>query len=819
MKKHFRRAVAFALFATLSLSLIASGHQSSGVQENASGEVKIDGLRSRVSVRRDERGVPYIEAANDADLYFAQGYVTASDRLWQMDLLRRTARGELSEIFGRVALEEDKRRRTYGFAAVAEATVAHVPAESRAALEAYARGVNAFISSLTPETLPSEFRILKYQPRPWTISDSIAVGKNFAESLSSTWRLDLMREKFADLPADKRRAIFPVVSPQDVLLVGTDRARRKNSPSRLSSRRASNGTLKLDADSVRVLRSLAEIEAEAVRTRARVGLYAEDAAASNNWVVSGKRTATGKPLLADDPHLQPTAPSIWYMTHLSAPGLRVAGVTSPGAPGIIIGHNERIAWGVTNLGPDVQDLYRETFDPQNPRRYRTPAGWRDAEVRREEIKVRKSPTSPETETFFHDVTVTRHGPIVFEGGGARYALRWAALNPKMFDFEAFSRINRARDWNEFRAALKSYSGPTQNFVYADVGGNIGYYGAGQIPVRKSGDGSVPYDGATDAGEWTGFIPFDALPHLYNPPSGVIVTANSRVVGESYPHHLTHLWAAPDRARRIYDLLTAKRKLTAEDFSTVQGDVHSISAAAFAREVVAVAREAQSAAGAEDARWREMVEMFDGWDGNLEAESRAALLVAEISDVLQRKILAAALGEEGAKEYRWSNRATFVNWIISERPRAWLPPEYTDYAALLRACLAEARLALAKRYGADESQWTWGRGARVRFQHPISAIPVIGQQFSVAPFPQRGGGGSFASVNVGSGVSMRFIADLSDWDRTRQGITLGQSGDPSSPHWKDQLADWRAATPRAFPFSAPAINAATKQTTVLTPAAK
>ncbi|HVF27106.1 MAG TPA: penicillin acylase family protein [Pyrinomonadaceae bacterium] len=820
MKKHFNRVIVSALFVSLSLGLIVSGRRSSGALDvKAPGEVKIDGLRARVVVRRDERGIPYIEAANESDLYFAQGYVTASDRLWQMDLLRRTARGELSEIFGKVVLEEDKRRRTYGFAVVAEATIAHAPAEVRDALEAYARGVNAFINSLTPETLPSEFRILKYQPRPWTMGDSIVIGKNFAEALSNTWRLDLMREKFANLPADKRQVIFPVFSPRDVLVVGTDRTRRRNSTSRIGSQRASNRTLRLDDDSVNLMHSLAEIETTLARSRARIGLYAEDSAASNNWVVSGKRTISGKPLLADDPHLQPTAPSIWYMTHLSAPGLRVAGVATPGAPGIIIGHNERIAWGLTNLGPDVQDIYREKFDPQNPRRYMTPAGWRDAEVRREQIKVRKSPLSTETEIISHDVTVTRHGPIIFEQDGSRYALRWTAINPQVVDFEAFGKINRARNWNEFREALKSYRGPTQNFVYADVDGNIGYYGAGQIPVRKSGDGSVPYDGATDAGEWRSFIPFDELPHVYNPPSGMIVTANSRVVGESYPHHLTHVWAAPDRARRIYDLLSAKQKLTIDDFRAVQGDVHSLSAILFAREVAEVARAEKSEAKSDEDKWQEMIRMFAEWDGNLEAESRAALLATEMRDVLQRKILAATLGEEMAKSYVWPNRATFINWIISERPRGWLPPEHEDYAALLRLCLTEARSALAKRYGADESRWTWGHATRVRFQHPISAVPVIGQQFSISPFPQRGGGGSFATVNVGSGVSMRLIADPGNWDNTQHSITLGQSGDPSSVHWKDQLADWRAVTPRAFPFSTAAVNAATKQTMALAPAAK
>ncbi len=783
----------------------------------------LDGLRARVTVRRDERGVPHIEAANEEDLYIAQGFIMASDRLWQMDLLRRSARGELSEIFGKAALEEDKRRRTLGFARVAEASAAlKTSPRTRAVLEAYARGVNAFINSRTPETLPVEFRVLRYSPRPWTIADSLVVGKNFAEALSTTWRLDLMNAMFAHLPADKKSALFPRTSPHDVLVVGTDQVQKKSARRAAAAQlnESTSSTVKLDR-TPETMRALADIEATSARTRARTGLYMEHAAASNNWVVNGTRTTTGKPLLADDPHLQPTAPSIWYLAHLSAPGVNVAGVTSPGAPGIIIGHNERIAWGVTNLGPDVQDIYREKFDPANPRRYQTPAGWRDAEVRVEEIKVRQSLTSTSVDTVTHEVTVTRHGPVVFEKDGARYALRWAALDPQGVEFEGFERLNRARNWNEFRDALKSYRGPTQNFVYADVDGNIGYYGAGQIPIRKSGDGSVPYDGSTDAGEWTAMIPFDQLPHVYNPPSGMIVTANSRVVGQSYPHHLTHIWASPDRSRRIYEMLMAKPKLTVEDFRVIQGDVHSQSAMMFAREIVEVAREAapSSTGGGGDNGWSEAIKLFESWDGQIVPESRAALLIATVRGIFAGKILTAALGAEGAKAYAWPNRSTLIDRLIVERPRDWLPTDYKDYAGLLRDCVTEARASFVKQYGADEAQWTWGRSTQVRFAHPLAGALVVGKQFAVQPFPQRGSSRDFPTVNVGAGVSMRFIADLSNWDDTQHGITLGQSGDPTSRHWTDQLADWRAITPRTLPFTPQAVKAAAKETLILSPTSK
>ena len=796
------------------------------------------GLRAPVTIRRDERGIPHIEAANDADLYFAQGYATAADRLWQMDLLRRTARGELAEIFGRRALEEDKRHRIYGFTALSDALVSRVSVATRAALEDYARGVNAYIESRggkeTP--LPAEFQIIGYKPRPWRPADSLVIGKIFAETLSTSWPTDISRAMLADLPPARRAQLLPVSSTLDVIVVGSD-APRPQSPAKNGRKPAP----KIRATKTRAARLpspdereraelLAEVERIETLTRSsleRAGLYMEWRAVSNNWVASGKRTASGKPLLANDPHLPASAPSIWHMAHLNAPGLHVAGVTVPGAPGVIIGHNEHIAWGMTNLDPDVQDLYLERFSADKKNFYETPAGWREAVVRREEIKVRKSLTDASTETETFDVTETRHGPIILEREGKRYALRWTALDAERTEFDAFYKINRARDWNEFRDALRTYSGPTQNFVYADTAGHIGYYGAGRIPVRRSGDGSTPYDGATDAGEWTGFIPFDELPHVYDPPSGLIVTANSRVVGRNYPHHLTHDWAAPYRSRRIHDLLNGRRKLTAADYRAVQADVYSIYGAGFARAAAELLRGTPSpravATGqlpADEGKIRAASDLLGRWDGRVTADSRAAPLVAEMSIAFRRRILNAALGEARARSFRWSSYDLFFSRVAAEHPAEWLPKEHKNYGELMRACFEDARAALTKRLGADENLWTWGRYSPARFAHPLAVVPFIGGRFTIEPFPVDGSGWSAgATVNVGAGVSMRLIADTSDWDKTQQGIALGESGDPASPHWSDQLADWRAVTPRIFPFSAKAVAAHTRATLVLAPAAK
>ena len=799
----------FALIISLALAPARAQQPAQGTGPQT---LRLAGLTQAVTVRRDERGIPYIEAANEADLYFAQGYVTASDRLWQMELLRRTARGELAEIFGAgpqdFALESDKQHRRYGFAQLAEKQEALLPPKLRAALHAYASGVNAYAASLTDKQLPPEFQILQLKPRPWRPADSLAIGKLFDENLSTSWPTDVTRAAFAEMPPWLFARLFPETSPLDVLLVGSDRP-AKNKTSSLPT------AAPVGADTLRAVS-----DEEAVRRDAlgRVGLYALDCAASNNWVVSGKHTVTGKPLLANDPHLSSSAPSIWYMTHLATPDNRVAGVSVAGLPGVAIGHNEHMAWGVTSLEPDVQDLYVEKFDPANPRRYMTPAGWREAEVRREEIKVRKSPLGAATETVPFEVTVTRHGPVILEREGKRYALRWAALDPQANLAESFYLVNYARDFDGLRAAYRNYGGPAFNIVYADVRGHIGYQAVGRFPVRKTGTGTLPYDGSTDDGEWAGFVPYDAMPKVYDPPSGIIVTANSRITGADYPHKLTVMPLAAYRARRIQDLLESRPRHSIQDFLNIQGDTYSISGALFAREVAEVAREDTSAEG-KDEKWQRAVRLLSEWDAKIEPDSRAALLASHMRDAFRRRAVAAAIGPELAKRYRFSNSDTLVDWLIEERPREWLPREFKSYAELLRASLMEAREELTKELGADELKWTWGREMIVRFPHPLAGAPLVGQAFAVEPFPERGGLSKHVTVNRGSAVSMRLVADPGDWDRTRQGIALGVSGLPSSPHWKDQLDDWRNVTPRPFPFTKAAVAAAAKETLVLEPAAR
>jgi penicillin amidase len=794
---HFSPLILIALVIVTAMNWGCARSGAAAVQPKDS-TIPVAGIHANVTIQRDERGVPYIDAANQDDLYFAQGYVSASDRLWQMDLLRRTASGELAEILGSSSVDEDKHRRAYGFARLAEQMVDRLSPAVRAELEAYAQGVNEFIKSA--RNLPPEFAILQYKPRLWRPADSLLIGKLLAETLGTTWQTDVMRAALAGLPPDKQGELLPTTSPMDLILVGSDKIDKRPDLKPQSDHALAADVLP------ETLNEIGELTEKMSSSLERVGLYAEDLAASNNWVVNGRRSATGKPLLANDPHLRPSAPSIWYMVHLTAPGLHAAGVTIPGDPGVLIGHNDWIAWGITNVEADVQDVYLERFDKDDPQRYLTAGGWREAATRSEEIKVRKGPSDPSAETVRFDVTTTQHGPVIFEQEGARYALRWSALDPSSNEFEAYHLIDRARDWKDFTAALSSYTGFPLNFVYADVEGHIGFWAAGRYPLRKTGRGTVPYDGATGEGDWTGYVPFESTPHVFDPASGIIVTANNRLVGVDYPYYITDNWAAPYRARRIYDLLTSKERSSVDDFREIQADTYSYPDSIFAAAIVKMG----GALSESSPDWRDMVAVFEGGDVMMSPDSRAAALSAAMRDAFQRRVLAGTMGSDLAEKYTWSSSAIFISRIITTQPREWLPKDFDSYEDLVLACYKDAVDYLRKRLGADRSGWTWGRISQARFQHPL-AKASSGGRFAIDPVPQ---GGSNFTVNRGAQVSMRFIADVSNWDTTRQGIPLGESGDPESPHWKDQIQSWRSVAPPLFPFSRHAVTNAAKETMIL-----
>ena len=507
------------------------------------GKVTVAGLSGAVEIVRDRNGIPYIYGKTDHDAFFALGYVHAQDRLWQMELQRRIGAGRLSEVLGDATIETDQFLRTLGVYRAAEASWPALAPEAQSALQAYADGVNTFLAEGHP--LPPEFVILGFKPEPWQPADSLVWAKMMSWNLGDTYGDDLLRGQMTAALGPERAAQLmpgypagtPIILPPDAMA----------------------------AELLRVDNVLRET----------LGL-GDKSNGSNNWVVNGARTASGKPLLANDPHLGAQIPAIWYLAGIQGDKVHAVGATLPGLPAVVIGHNDEIAWGVTNLGPDVQDLYIERVNPANPGQYEVNGQWTDLQVVPEEIKVKG-----EEKPIDWAARATRHGPLisdVTDERGHALALRWPALDPGDTTMNAFLAINYARNWDDFTAAMRDYIGPSQNFVFADRAGNIGYFGPGRIPVRAKGDGTTPVPGWTDEYAWTGWIPFEQLPHAYNPADGYVVTANNKVVPDDYPYFITTDWAPPYRAKRIVELLTAKNGLTPDDYARIQGDQASAQAA-------------------------------------------------------------------------------------------------------------------------------------------------------------------------------------------------------------------------------------------------
>jgi penicillin amidase len=757
------------------------------------GTVPVTGLQAPVEVLRDAHGVPHLRAQSLEDLVLAQGYVTAQDRLFQMDLSRRLAQGALAEIFGEKALKLDIESRTLGIPQVLERAAA-APADEQAhrLMAAYGRGINAYIATHLAR-LPVEFAILHYQPRPWRTVDSIAIGLNMFKTLSTTWRQDLVRESIrAKVGPELYADLFPDHSPLD------------HPVAQPLARPTTGSALPAGREAV-----------DAAGEQLPLGPTPETGVASlgsNNWVVSGKHTRSGKPLLANDPHLGHRVPSVWYMIHLKAPGLNVSGVSLPGFPLVVIGHNERVAWGMTNTGPDVQDLYVETFNPQNPREYRHGNAWAQAEEREETIKVRGK------QDYRLTVKATYHGPIISAlipelSGGRAMALRWTAFDAGALRF-AFLNLNRAQNWEQFTSGLRDWAGPEQNFVYADVEGNIGYYAPARIPIRKRGDGSTPVSGETDDYDWIGYVPFEKLPQAYNPVSGIIATANGRVVPDGYPFFITHQWEAPYRTARLFQQLEQPgKRFTVSDMMAIQMDIHALDDEWLAAQVVAAGdRHAPETAEAQYA-----LGVLRGWDGEARVDSAATLVCEVTRKTLLARILRPKLGDD-LSGYNWPMRGVFLANVVDGRLERWLPPGDADFDVTLIKSLEEAVRQIPGLVRSQSHEaWRWGDTIPLTFQHPLSgASPLLARLFDVGPFPQAGTAQTVKATTPAHGPSMRIVDDLSDLDNSVQEITLGESGQVFSPYYRDQFETWYGGGNFPMLFSDAAVDKGAVHRLVLEP---
>jgi penicillin G amidase len=773
------------------------------------GTVSVAGLTAPVNVTRDSHGVPAITAASLEDLFFAQGYVTAQDRLWQMDMTRRYASGRLSEVLGSRAVESDVRQRTLLMPLIAERAAAALPARERGYFEAYARGVNAYIVSHR-NRLPAEFHVLHYSPQPWTVVDSLLVGSSMSEMLNlETLQAGLTREAIiakigpelaADLyPNSSFRDHPPVPGPEQQEDNALESPMEEESHTHHGRTRIHHAELQLPQLPLAITFDSAPL-----------------VPGSNDWVVSGARTASGKPLLSNDMHLPHRIPNVWYEIHLASGDFDVAGVSLPGVPFVIVGHNRRVAWGFTNIGPAVTDFYVENVNQAGE--YLTPDGWKQPERRRETIHVRWG------KDVNLDVAVTRHGPIVtnlIPGEKRTIALKWVLFDPAASQVPFFD-IDSAQNWDEFRSAFSHFGSPGQNVVYADVDGHIGYQATGFVPLRPwappatagetapSADSAtkpaesyigLPLPGADNSHEWSGYIPFDKLPSAFDPPSGIIATANGRITPDGYPYVISTEWGPAYRTERIYRYLNTHNNLTPADMLALQTDVYSDYDRFCAQRFVYAVDRAPNASP----RARAAAELMRDWDGRVTTDSPAAAVVAASRAQLVRLLLEPKLGK-AYTDYRWFMSSVWLENTMLMQPARWLPSNYSSFNDLFAAAVDKAVNGdhAPKRLNA----WNWGQTHPFFLQHPIfGPVPVLRRWTGPGLHPQSGNGYTVKQVGPSFGPSERMTVDFSNLDASTLNIVTGESGNVFSPNFMDQWNPWYAGTTFSLPFTPGAVQRA------------
>ncbi len=753
------------------------------------GKVHLQGLHEPVEVLTDSYGVPHIYAHNEDDLYFAQGYMHAQERLWQMEVNRRIGSGRLSEVFGPIAIEIDRFCRRLGMHRSAAEEVQRLSTHNRRVLDAYALGVNSFIEN-NSHRLPVEFTLLGFKPTSWSPADTIQWSKMMGWNLGGNWETELIRARIVSKVGPKRAAqLESGYDAQHPLIV----------PSGVAYSGVNLGLLE---------------QYEQLKELSGFGMLG----GSNNWVVDGTMTATGAPILCNDPHLGQAAPSIWYECHLVAGDIDVVGASFPGAPGIVIGHNQHIAWGVTNAVSDVQDLYIEKFNPHNPHQYEFQGQWENATVVREEIRVKG-----QKEPLVEEVIITRHGPILTSvaqytdganqnGTGTPkqlpLALRWVGLEQCNI-LSSIQKINRAANWQEFREALRDWDVPAQNVVYADKEGNIGYVMAGAIPVRAKGQALLPSPGWTGEYEWTGLIPFDELPQSYNPEQHFIVTANNRVVDDNYPHYITNEWLNGYRAQRITDLLTQKHKLTPTDMASIQADQYSLPAVEIVPHILDIAPTMSLE--------KNVQAILRDWDFVLAPESAGAAIYTTFLRRLEFLVLSAALGDDETLLQAYMGKGTnilasangyasrskpllirllkaqddswFATSVIANGPTSWKEALSCTFTATVEE--------LRETLGDDLTRWQYGTIHTMTYNHTLGSVKLFAPFFNRGPFPV---GGDIDTVNMGASLpqdpktvitvpSYRQIVTLDDMNNSLSAHAPGQSGHLASKHYDDFIQMW------------------------------
>ncbi len=779
------------------------------------GEIKLDSLDGPVDIYRDKMGIPHIYATTSHDLFFAQGYVHAQERFWQMDAWRHIGSGTLSEMFGKGQVETDTFLRTLGWRLVAEQEYAGLDPESKSIIDSYTEGVNAYLSNHDKTALSLEYAILgllspDYKIEKWTPVNSLTWGKAMAWDLRGNLDEEIERAVLLKtLTPEQVAELFPPY-PQDHPMI-------VNKIGNGTSAKAPTPTIAFDIPSA----TLTALQHNASLLDLALG-PASDGIGSNSWAVAGSRTSTGMPLLANDPHLGIQMPSIWYQAHLECKPVTkecpydVAGFTFAGVPGVVIGHNNRIAWGFTNVGPDVMDLYIEKVNPDNPNQYEVNGKWVDFATRTETINVVGG--APMNVT----VRLTRHGPVISDSYGplkdqntdkdpkfvpfkdragiqlpAQYviALKWTALSPST-PFQAIWGLDRAQTWEDFRAAAQNFHVPAQNLLYADVDGNIGYQMPGDIPMRAKGDGTVPVPGWTDEYEWTGFIPFQDLPYTFNPSEGYIVTANNQIPPFDYPHLITHDWDYGFRAQRIVDMIkNAPGKINIPYIQKMQGDSFDANGQTYVPMILRLDELSNVEARAQS--------LLKNWDYQDRADSAAAA----IFNAFWRHLLQNTFNDDMPAERYFPDGGSRWNEVM-RHPDAnspWWDDKTTPNVKetrddIIRKSFEQGVAELEKLLGSNPSKWSWGAIHTSTFRNGTlgtSGVPPIEALFNRGPFPTSGGeavvNATGWSIKDGYETnwlpSMRMIVDLSNLNNSLTVHTTGQSGHAYHPHYDDMSSLW------------------------------
>ncbi len=761
--RRLARGVGVALVVLLCVAIILAGVGVFYVQQTlpqTSGSLHVAGLQSSVSVARDSYGVPHITAQNQHDVFFAQGYVISQDRLFQMEFNRSVAGGKLAALFGAGSdnslVDADAFLRTLDFYQSAQAELDSMDPTVRAELQAYADGVNAFVAT-HQNSLPLEFTILGVKWQPWTPLDSLAYGRVVAFSLDSQWYVKYTRALvIAKAGPGVASAVFPAYPTTNPTLFGVtpDTAAPVIASQGVGAQVSpANSPLAVSASQRALFATLPISLIQGATVLYNLLAPIRDSIGSNDWVVDGSRTASHLPLLANDPHLGINMPAIWYEVALRGGGLDAVGFSFPGDPGIVIGHNQRIAWGVTNVGADNSDLYYETLDPKNhPGQYLYGGYWLPLQTRHETIDVRGGKSVTIT------VESTLHGPLINGVVGdvkslPPLALKWTALLPG-YSFAGFFQLDFALDWNQFLAAV-SHISISQNFVYADVDGNIGYRMSGLLPIRPAANAIGPVNGAFSTNEWQGYVPQSQMPMLFNPPTHIIATANQQIVPDSYPQYVTNLWDQGYRARRIVDLLANKTNITPQDYEAIQADVYNEAAATLTPRLIA----AGQAAGGDAAR---AAALLQGWNYQMTRTSVASSVFEVAAGNLARATLEPVLGKKLYSVYQSNVSASEIFTVLINLTAQPTPPFFgaRDAASasanrdtVIARALSDAYAQLQKQYGPDTSSWQWGTMHTATFAHPLASVTPLNLIFGVAPVQRPGD-----SVTVSVGGDGCFSAD-------------------------------------------------------------